>query len=130
MIGYWFKSSILSILFIPFVSLANTNTNTNKYTLNIVSTNTIIRTLHIEQQPVKVKEVQFPLDITDLVNTHTNQPQFGLQFNYDEIDKGDLIINVEVYKNNNLIAGYGYENKAVLKNTNRLRCVNIFIIDK
>lgn len=128
MIGYWFKSSILSILFIPFISFGEVNTN--KYTLNILTQNTLIRTLRIEKQKINLKEARFPLDITSLVNTYTNEPQFGLQFSYDEIDQGNLIINVEVYKNNNLIAGYGYENKAVFKNTNRLRSVNIFLIDK
>lgn len=128
MIGYWFKSSILSILFIPFVSFAENNTN--KYTLNITSQNVLVRTIHIEQQQLKLKEVQFPLDITDFVNSRTNNPQFSLQFNYDEINQGGFLINVEVYKNNTLIAGYGYENKTNLKNTNRLRAVNLFLIDK
>ncbi len=129
MIGYWFKPSIL-LLFIPFISLCDTN-NTNKYTLNIVGTNVSIRTLYIEKQRVDFKNKELPLDITALVNINTNQPNFSLVLGCDEMDMGNLIVNIEIYKNNNLIAGFGYENRiSLLKDTNGIRSKCIFLIDK
>jgi hypothetical protein len=129
MVGYWFKSSILSfILFIPVISFSQTNTNT--YTLNITCSNAIIRSLHIEKQVIEKKE--FPLDISYLVNSNTNRPHFAVQFTFDEVDIGYYSINAQAYKNNTLIANYDYQGLSfdTRDTTNRVRSVNLFLIDK
>jgi hypothetical protein len=139
MIGYWFKSSILSILLIPVIGFAQSSgtppsvipeQNTNKYTLNIITSNSIVRSLYVEKR--NIDEREFPMDISRFVKIHVDRPHFALQFTCDEINTGHYMVNVEVYRNDILIATQTYENNAFItrQETNRLRLVNIFLIDK
>jgi hypothetical protein len=143
MIGYWFKSSILSFLLflIPVISFGQTNLyfeqtkprkfppNTNIYTLNITCSNAITRSIHVEKQLITNS---FPVDISYLVNSNTNRPHFAVQFTFDEIDVGYYSINAQVYKNNILISNYDYQGQSfdTRDTTNRVRSINLFLIDK
>jgi len=130
MVGYWFKSSILSfILFlIPVISFSQPNKD--KYTLNITCSNAVIRSIVVEQEPIKK---EFPSDISYLVNNkNPDRPYFSIQFGIDKMNLGAYIVILEIYKNNVLINSLIHESQAFdsTDKTNRLRAASLFLVDK
>jgi hypothetical protein len=134
MIGYWFKPSIL--LYFLFTFTIFSQTNTNKYILNIASENVRVTSTYINKEHIQIDK--FPFDISNLVNNKTNLPQFSFSFAYNQINFGRYKIRVEIYKNDILIQNNFYQGIISSEiysenNTNdpiTARSFNLFVIDK